>query len=108
MSTYTGKLLRVNLTASTVMTESVSQEATRDFMAGRGIGVKHLYDELLPGIDPLSADNKLILSTGVLAGTAAQGCSRWVAVTKSPASGAIAKSICGAKFGPWMHRGRQG
>jgi len=102
MSTYTGKLLRVNLTASTVITESVSQETTRDFMAGRGIGVKYLYDELPPGIHPLSADNKLILSTGVLAGTAAQGCSRWVAVTKSPASGAIAKSICGAKFGPWM------
>lgn len=102
MSTYTGKLLRANLSKGTVKIEPIPEQTKKDFMAGRGLCVKYLYDELKPGIDPLSADNKLLLSTGILAGTTAQGCSKWVAVTKSPASGAIAKSIGGASFGPWM------
>ena len=100
MSTYADKLLRVNLTRREVKTEVVPEQNKKDFMAGRGLCVKYLYDELAPGTDPLSPENKLLLSTGILAGTGAQGCSRWVVVTKSPISGAITKSVAGANFGP--------
>lgn len=102
MSTYTDKLLRINLSTRAIKIETISEQVKRDFMAGRGICVKYLYDELAPEVSPLSAENKLLFSTGILCGTSAQGCSKWVAVTKSPLSGTITKSICGAKFGPWI------
>ena len=67
MSTYTDKLLRVNMTRGEVKTEVVPEQYKKDFMAGRGLCVKYLYDELAPGTDPLSPENKLLLSTGILA-----------------------------------------
>jgi aldehyde:ferredoxin oxidoreductase len=99
MSTYAGKLLRVNLTTRAIAVEPIPEQVLRDFMGPRGLGIKYLYHELKPGIDPLGPENKLFLGTGALAGTAGQGFNRWLAATKSPASGSWAKSSCGANFG---------
>lgn len=99
---YAGRYLRVNLSAGTVAIEPLPMQVARDFIAGRGFGIKYLYDELSPNIDPLGEQNKLLLVPGVLAGTQAQSVSRWVACTKSPLTGCIARSCCGGDFGAWM------
>ncbi len=101
-STYSGKLLRVNLTNGTFKIESIPEQVKRDFLGGRGFGIKYLYDELSPGIEPLAPENKLIFSTGVLCGIAGSGFSKWIAMTKSPLSGCVAKAVVGANFGPWL------
>jgi aldehyde:ferredoxin oxidoreductase len=77
-------------------------QVAMDFIAGRGFGIKYLYDELSPNIDPLGEHNKLLLVPGVLAGTPAQAVSRWVACTKSPLTGCYARSSAGGDFGAWM------
>ncbi len=97
---YTGKLLRVNLTTGKTSTEKIPEDIMRDFIGCRGFGIKYLYDELAPGIDPLSPDNKLFLLTGPLCGTTAQGCSKWMAVTKSPVTGGFFRSVGGGGWGP--------
>ncbi|HJX13470.1 MAG TPA: aldehyde ferredoxin oxidoreductase C-terminal domain-containing protein, partial [Dehalococcoidales bacterium] len=102
MKGYAGKLLRVDLSAGTVKDEPLPERVARDFIAGRGFGIKYLYDELSPNIDPLGEKNKLILATGVLTGAPAQSVARWVACTKSPQTGAIARACAGADFGAWM------
>jgi aldehyde:ferredoxin oxidoreductase len=102
MKGYKGKFLRVNLSAGTVTDEPLPPEVARNFIAGRGFGVKYLYDELAPNIDPLGEENKILLVPGVLAGTPAQSVSRWVACTKSPLTGCIARSCSGGDFGAWM------
>jgi aldehyde:ferredoxin oxidoreductase len=102
MHGYAGRYLRVNLSAGTVVIEPLPEQVARDFIAGRGFGIKYLYDELSPNIDPLGEQNKLLLVPGVLAGTQAQSVSRWVACTKSPLTGCIARSGCGGDFGAWM------
>jgi len=99
MSTYTGKLLRANLTTGAVKVEPIPEQVIRDFMGPRGFGTKYLYDELKPGIDPLGPENKLFLEAGALCGTTGQGFSRWLVTSKSPASGAWAKSSCSGYFG---------
>ncbi len=99
MTTYTGKLLRVNLSTGATAVEPIPEQVIRDFIGPRGIGLKYLYHELKPGIDPLGPENKLFLGTGVLSGTSGQGFNRWLVTTKSPASGAWSKSSCGADFG---------
>lgn len=99
MSTCTERLLRVDLTAGRTMVEEIPAEVRRAFIGGRGLGIKYLYDELKPGTDPLGPANKLIFSTGVLAGTAAHGFSRWIVMTKSPAGGTVTRAVGGGGFG---------
>ncbi len=102
MKGYAGKFLRVNLSKGTTVDEPLPIQVVMDFIAGRGFGIKYLYDELSPHVDPLSEANKLILSTGVLTGTQAQGVARWIACTKSPLTGCYARANCGGDFGAWM------
>jgi aldehyde:ferredoxin oxidoreductase len=102
MAATTRKLLRINLSNRKVTGELVAEPIVKDFIGARGLGVSYLYNELTPGIDPLGEQNKLILVTGVLAGTNAQAVSRWMVITKSPLTGAFARSVAGADFGAWM------
>jgi len=102
MTLNTGKILRVNLTTGATSTDTVPVRIAEDFVGGRGYAVKYLYDELAPGVDPLGVDNRLIMATGPLAGTAAQAVSRWMVCCKSPLTGAFARSVCGADFGAWL------
>ena len=102
MASNTGKLLRVNLSSGKVSTESVPESVAADYIGGRGYGVRYLYQELTPGTDPLGEENKLLMLNGPLAGTMAQAVSRWMVCTKSPLTGAFARSVCGADFGAWL------
>ena len=102
MSTYTSQFLRVNLTTGAIRAEPIPEQVKKDFVGGRGFGIKYLYDELAPGIEPLGPENKLLLLTGPLGGTAAQGFSKWVAVTKSPLTGCVARALGGGDFGAYL------
>lgn len=97
---YTGKFLRVNLSTRKISVEEIPEKIMRDYIGCRGFGIKYLYDELAPGIDPLSPDNKLFLLTGPLCGTTAQAGSKWMALTKSPATGGFFRSVGGGDWGP--------
>ena len=96
MALNTGKYLKINLSNAKTVEEVVPQQVAADFVGGRGYGIKFLYDELSPNVDPLGEDNKLLLVAGPLAGTSAVAVSRWMSVTKSPLTGAFARSVCGA------------
>ena len=102
MALNTGKILRVNLSSGKVTTESVPEKIAEDFIGGRGYGIQYLYDEITPGTDPLGEKNKLLMLNGPLAGTTAQAVSRWMTCTRSPLTGAFARSVCGADFGAWL------
>ena len=96
---YAGNILRVNLSTRNVTTEPLTEELVKNYVGGRGIAAKILYDELAPGTDPLSPSNKLIFTTGPLAGTPAQSCSRWIVTTKSPLTGGMFRSCSGGGIG---------
>jgi len=102
MSSYNGKLIRLNLTTGKSQVEEIPQAWLKDFLGGRGLGVKYLYEELKPGVEPLSADNKVIMMMGPLGATTAMSVSRMALVTKSPLTGAVSKSIMGGSFGAFL------
>jgi aldehyde:ferredoxin oxidoreductase len=102
MSTLTGRLLRINLNASSYGKEEIPRRHIMRFISARGLGAKYLYDELAPAVDPLSPDNKLLLLIGALGGTGLQGFSKWAVMSKSPLTGTIFRSISGGNFGVWM------
>jgi len=97
-----GRFLRVNLSSGDIKVESVDEQVLTDFIGGRGFGINYLYRELAPNTDPLGEHNKLLLLNGTLAGTNVQSVSRWMACTKSPLTGAYARSVGGADFGAWL------
>jgi len=102
MSTYAGKLLRINLTDRKYNFERIPEQIQKDYLGGRGFGIKYLYDEVAPGTDPLSPENKLLLLNGPLGGTRAQFCSKWMAYTKSPLTGTVMRAVGGGDFGAWL------
>ena len=97
---WTGKILRVDLTRGTWQVEDVPKAWMRDFVGGRGLAAKYLYEEMDPMVDALSPENKLILATGPLTGTPVSCGARYMVVTKGPLTGAITTSNSGGHWGP--------
>jgi aldehyde:ferredoxin oxidoreductase len=99
MAGWIGKILRVNLSKNSWAVEDLNPDLAREFIGGRGLGTKMLYDEVDPKVDPFSPKNKLIMATGPLTGTFASAAGRYMVITKSPLTGGIASSNSGGYFG---------
>ncbi|MBS7652837.1 MAG: aldehyde ferredoxin oxidoreductase C-terminal domain-containing protein [Candidatus Bathyarchaeia archaeon] len=71
MMGYAGNFLEVDLTEGSVKETSFSDEVLRDYIGGRGLAAKILWDrigERWEEIDPFSPDNILLVLTGPLTG----------------------------------------
>jgi aldehyde:ferredoxin oxidoreductase len=97
---WTGKFIRVNLSAGKVQVEDDNLEWMKDYWGGRGIGIKYMMEEVDPKVDAFSPKNRLILATGPLTGTGAPSGNRCFSVTKSPLTDGIANASVGGYFGP--------
>jgi len=97
---YTRKILRVNLTAGSAIPEELPNRQLRKYIGGAGLAARMLYDELPPGIDPLSPANKVLFLAGPLAGTMAPTGSRLGVYSKSPLTGGFFHSSAGGHFAP--------
>ena len=96
---YQGKILRVDLSAGTYRVEDLDEALATKFVGGRGLATKIYADEVSPAVDPLSADNKLLVATGPLTGAPVPTGGRYMVVTKSPLTGTIACSNSGGYWG---------
>jgi len=96
---YMGKVLDIDLTSGTVGEYPVTDTDRELFLGGRFLSTKILWDELEKGVDPLSADNLLIVMTSPLTGSGAPSSSRYDISAKSPLTGAIGHSNSGGNFG---------
>jgi len=96
---WTRKVLRVNLTNASVSEEPLNMQWANDYLGQRGLATRYLVDEIDPACDALGPDNKFIMTTGPLTGTAASTGGRYSCVTKSPLTGTVACSNSGGHFG---------
>ena len=90
-------VVRVNLTTRTVREEAVPERWLREYIGGKGLGARYLYDEVPAGADPLGPDNLLAFMLGPLSGPL-PGETRYAAITKSPLTGAFLDSYSGGTF----------
>jgi aldehyde:ferredoxin oxidoreductase len=95
---YGGTILRVDLSKGKISKESTLPYAA-DFLGGRGINIKILYDGVPPGTNPLDPSNLLIFGVGPLCGTPVPA-SRVEITAKSPETGFLGTSNFGGFFGP--------
>ncbi len=99
---YTGKTLRINLSRGKITVHRLEKELMVNFLGGRGFNSKRLFDEIKPGLDPLSPENKLIFATGPLVGTMFPTASRFNVSAKSPLTGILGDSNAGGHFASEM------
>jgi aldehyde:ferredoxin oxidoreductase len=93
------RVLEVELTSLETKVERVQPGDLLTLLGGRGIAAKLLYERLAPGIDPLGAQNVLVLSTGSLTGTSAPSAGRSCVTCKGPATGLYLKVSAGGHLG---------
>ncbi|MCK5165594.1 MAG: aldehyde ferredoxin oxidoreductase, partial [Desulfobacula sp.] len=93
------KILEVDLKNRTHEIYEVTSRERRLFLGAKGLGLKLLFDRMIPGIDPLGPDNIIAFMPGVLMGTGGPCSGRFDAVTKSPLTGIMVTSSCGGPFG---------
>ena len=96
---WVGKILKVDLSSGAITTEP-TEPYIDDYLGGRGLGVRLIYDNYRPGTDAFDPSNPLIFSMGPLTGTALSGSGRVDVTALSPMSQLRAKSNFGAYWGP--------
>ncbi len=100
MHGWAGSLLRVNLTDHSIRKEEYPDPLRQNFVGGRGVNSRLLFDEVQPGIDPLGPENKLFFGTSPLTGTGLVTSGRIHVTSKSPLTGILGDSNAGGHFGP--------
>ncbi|ABW00859.1 aldehyde ferredoxin oxidoreductase family protein [Caldivirga maquilingensis] len=87
MRGWTGRLIRVNLSLGKYWIQDIDPLILMNYIGGRGLAIKLLWDELPRGVDPLSPLNKLIIATGPLTGYPGPNTGKLVIAAKSPLTG---------------------
>lgn len=96
---YMGNMLRVDLSRGEITEFDVTDREREQYIGGKSLATKILFDNQKAGVDPLSQEAMLIVNTGPLTGSNAPCTSRFNVTAKSPLTGGIGTSNCGGSFG---------
>ncbi len=102
MEGYAGKLLHVDLTARRWWVQDLEASLARDFIGGRGLAARLLFEQIPPGCDPLGAQNVFMVATGPMAGSRIPGSTRHITACKSPLTGGWGEANAAGRFGPML------
>jgi aldehyde:ferredoxin oxidoreductase len=97
---YAGKFLDIDLSTQVIKETKFSDEILKDYVGGRGLAAKILWDRLgaeWDTVDPLGPENLLLLLTGPLTGFFPGG--RTCVSGKSPQSNGVVGSTLSGEFG---------
>ena len=104
-----GSILRVDLTSESITKEPMSSELYRKYLGGEGINARLLWEHFLkvdPKIDPLGADNVLVVGMGPLGATGLGLGSKTKWTFKSPLTGIYGDTSSGGFFGCQLRWGQ--
>ncbi len=79
-----GRILRIDLSKRKASIVKLDAKIYIDYVGGRGLAVKLLWDWLRPGIDPFSPYNILVFAVGPLSGLPLPSSGKLVVASKSP------------------------
>ena len=94
-TSYSGKILHVDLTESRWWTEELDEQIYRKYLGGGALATYFMLRDMKPGIDPLGPDNLLMFMTSVINGLPLSGANRYTAAGKSPLTGGFGEAEAG-------------
>jgi aldehyde:ferredoxin oxidoreductase len=99
MDGYAGNIVYADLSAGKVTIKPTLPELKKQYLGGRGFGIRFLTDMVDPKIDPLSDKNVVVYAAGPLTGTGIPLGSRYEVSTISPLTGTAMSANSGGVFG---------
>ena len=97
---WKGKVLEIDLSSGRIAAEPLDESLRTNYLGGRGLNARRLYDLLAPGLDPFSEENVVLFTTGPMAGTLAPGNARLSVAAKTFEKIHLGISNVGGRFGP--------
>ena len=98
MNTWTGTILRIDLSNKKIVGTESTDPYLDHFIGGRGINVKIAFDEISPETSPFDPENRLLLGPGLFTGTPVPTAARMAVTTMLP-NGLIGSSGIGGFIG---------
>ncbi|MBI3762916.1 MAG: aldehyde ferredoxin oxidoreductase family protein, partial [Chloroflexi bacterium] len=95
MYSFSGSILHLDLTASSLTVEHPDESFYRKYWGGSALGLYYLLKHTPKGIDPLAPENTLTFALSATTGLPLSGQSRATAVAKSPLTGLVGDAQAG-------------
>lgn len=96
---YLEKILRVDLSEKRITEEPINRRLLEQYVGGTGLGIRLLYDETIPGLDPYDARNHIIFTTGPLTGTLVPGSGTYSVLARNTLTGLVSACQSNGFFG---------
>ena len=96
----TSRLLRVDLTAGNITTETIPDDFYRLYPGGKALAGYYLLREMPPHVEPFAPENVMVFANGLLTGSPVATATRYVVSARSPLTGAYGESEAGGFWGP--------
>ncbi|GAI03430.1 unnamed protein product [marine sediment metagenome] len=104
MYSYSGRILHIDLSSKETSVQTVSEEFLKKYLGGVGLASKLLYDNIKPGIDPLSPENVLTFSASAFGGTIVPVGTKHGIASKSPLTGFLGDSLSSSYWSQTIKR----
>ena len=98
MKGYHGRFLEVDLTGQTTRDHSITEDFCKKYIGGATMAAALIYDRVSPGLDPLSAENPMVMATGPFTGSSVPMVSRYAVAGISPLTGFWGEATSGGVF----------
>jgi aldehyde:ferredoxin oxidoreductase len=99
---YAGQILRIDLSRSRIWVEDLDEQTAKKWVGGVGLGAKYLYLEVPPEVKWSDPENRLIWTTGPLAGTGVAGAATINIMAKGPMTQTAGSSQANGYLGAYM------
>ena len=100
-NSYSGRILRVDLSRRQITEEPVDEAVMRKYVGGTGLGAKYLYESVSPGIEWNDPRNIIFYGSGPLGGTVG-GTGTFSVVTKGPQTNGAVSTQANGFFGAFL------
>jgi len=104
MKGWSGKLLWVNLSKNEAKTIDYPREWAKEYLGGRGLAIRLLWEYNPPQVDPFSPENLLVFSIGPLTGLPLPSSGKLQVASKSPLTGGYGDGNIGTIFSVEMRK----
>ncbi|MBI5606974.1 MAG: aldehyde ferredoxin oxidoreductase family protein [Deltaproteobacteria bacterium] len=97
MKGFFNRVLKIDVGEQSFSIQEISDQDLEQGLGGKGLGTRLLMANNPAGVDPLAADNHLIIAVGPVTDSPIYGSCRHGIFTKSPQTGFYAESYSGGK-----------